>query len=160
MAKFIITIVVMIILTCSIQAANNFEQNPIIEHLKLSMSDLDEFQYSLKRCAGLLLASGTAMHKLSKEQGAQEVVDMGEDLMEFLAKFQITKFFGKELTQEIFSKVYRDNIEEVQKFNRLYYLRFQNNFKEQKLLIEQDFFLKEEVISCMGVHDQLLRVNQ
>ena len=160
MAKFIITIVVMIILTCSIQAANNFEQNPIIEHLKLSMSDLDEFQYSLKRCAGLLLASVTAMHKLSKEQGAQEVVDMGEDLMEFLAKFQITKFFGKELTQEIFSKVYRDNIEEVQKFNRLYYLRFQNNFKEQKLLIEQDSFLKEEVISCMGVHDQLLRVNQ
>ena len=160
MAKLIITIVVMIILTCSIQAANNFEQNPIIEHLKLSMSDLDEFQYSLKRCAGLLLASVTAMHKLSKEQGAQEVVDMGEDLMEFMAKFQITKIFGKELTQEIFSKVYRDNIEEVQKFNRLYYLRFQNNFKEQKLLIEQDSFLKEEVISCMGVHDQLLRVNQ
>lgn len=159
MEKSIITIVVIIILACPIQAANNLEQDPIIEHLKLSMGDLDEFQYSLKRCAGLLLASGTAMHKLSKEQGDQEFVDMGEDLMEFLAKFQITKILEKELTQETFSKVYRGNIKKVQEFNKLYYLRFQNNFKERKLLIEQDSFLTEEVTFCMGVHDQLLRIN-
>jgi len=149
----------MIILACPIQAANNLEQDPIIEHLKLSMGDLDEFQYSLKRCAGLLLASGTAMHKLSKEQGAQEFVDIGEDLMEFLAKFQITKILEKELTQETFSKVYRGNIKKVQEFNKLYYLRFQNNFRERKLLIEQDSFLTGEVTFCMGVHDQLLRIN-
>ena len=149
----------MIILACPIHAANNLEQDPIIEHLKLSMGNLDEFQYSLKRCAGLLLASGTAMHKLSKEQGAQEFVDMGEDLMEFLAKFQITKILEKELTQETFSRVYRDNIKKVLEFNKLYYLRFQNNFKERKLLIKQDSFLTEEVTFCVGVHDQLLRIN-
>ena len=159
MGKSITTILVMIILACPIQAANNLEQDPIIEHLKLSMGNLDEFQYSLKRCAGLLLASGTAMHKLSKEQGAQEFVDMGEDLMEFLAKFQITKILEKELTQETFSKVYRDNIKKVLEFNKLYYLRFQNNFKEQKLLIKKDSFLTEEVTFCVGVHDQLLRIN-
>ena len=159
MGKSITTILVMIILACPIQAANNLEQDPIIEHLKLSMDDLDEFQYSLKRCAGLLLASGTAMHKLSKEQGAQEFVDIGEDLMEFLAKFQITKILEKELTQETFSKVYRDIIKKVLEFNKLYYLRFQNNFKEQKLLIKKDSFLTEEVTFCVGVHDQLLRIN-
>ena len=159
MGKSITTILVMIILACPIQAANNLEQDPIIEHLKLSMGNLDEFQYSLKRCAGLLLASGTAMHKLSKEQGAQEFVDMGEDLMEFLAKFQITKILEKELTQETFSRVYRDNIKKVLEFNKLYYLRFQNNFKERKLLIKQDSFLTEEVTFCIGIHDQLLRIN-
>ena len=159
MGKSITTILVMIILACPIQAANNLEQDPIIEHLKLSMGNLDEFQYSLKRCAGLLLASGTAMHKLSKEQGAQEFVDMGEDLMEFLAKFQITKILEKELTQETFSRVYRDNIKKVLEFNKLYYLRFQNIFKERKLLIKQDSFLTEEVTFCVGVHDQLLRIN-
>ena len=47
------------------------------------MEDDKHLEYSLKRCAGLFLASGTALHKLVEENhpDAQVYVDLGEDLM-------------------------------------------------------------------------------
>jgi len=135
------------------------ENDPVIEHLRLAMENVDELQYSLKRCAGLLLAGGTAMHKLSKEENAQEMVDLGEQLMEFLAKFQITNIQQKELTQDNFNVVYGKNAGEVMAFNRKYYLRFERNFKNTGQLIEQDPFLADESLYCVGIHNQIFGDN-
>ena len=135
------------------------EKDPIINHLKLAMKDFDEFQYSLERCAGLLLAAGTAMHKFTEDKKAQESVDMGEDLMEYLAKFQIIKIQKKKLNNEIFNQVYRQNIAQVQTFNRAYYKRFAKNFKETGNLNEEDKFISDEFLYCLGFHEQLIGSN-
>ena len=76
--------------------------DPIIDHLRLAMEDDKELQYSFKRCAGLFLASGTALHKLVEENhpDAQQYVDLGEELMEYLAKYQICLLYTSDAADE------------------------------------------------------------
>ena len=60
----------------------------------------------MRRCIGLLPETGTALHKLMKDEKAQESVDLGEDLIGVLAKAQI-QFEGKELSQDILHFFYK-----------------------------------------------------
>ena len=121
------------------------------------MEDDKELQYSLKRCAGLFLASGTALHKLVEENhpDAQQFVDLGEELMEYLAKYQIIVIDSSELTQEAFNKTYRKNIEEIQSMNRSYFARMSDNFSTSGMLIEDDGPLYDDVFTCLGFHEQI-----
>ena len=133
-----------------------FEEDPIINSARRATSgDMDAFQYTLRRCSGLLLAAGTALHKLMKDEKAQESVDLGEDLIGELAKAQI-QFEGKELTQDIFNSFYKKNLPSVSRFNKLYRDRFQRNFTVSNTLIEKDPLMHEETTVCVGIHYQLL----
>ena len=109
MKKLILTLLIFLVSSLPVKADDPLVLDPIIDHLRLAMEDDKELQYSLKRCAGLFLASGTALHKLVEENhpDAQQYVDLGEELMEYLAKYQIIVLDSNELTQEEFNKTYR-----------------------------------------------------
>ena len=133
-----------------------FDKDPIRNRAKRATSgDIDAFQYTLRRCSGLLLAAGTALHKLMKDEKAQESVDLGEDLIGVLAKAQI-QFEGKELTQDLFNSFYKKNLPSVSSFNKLYRDRFQKNFTISNTLIEKDPLIQEETRVCVGIPFQLL----
>ncbi len=134
-----------------------FEEDPIVNSSKRATSgDFEAFKYSLRRCSGLLLVVGAVLHKLIKNEKAQESVDLGEDLIEVLAKTQI-QFEGKELTQDIFNSVYQSDLPSVSKFNKLYRDRLQRNFTLSNTQIEKDPLMQEETTVCVGINNQLLR---
>ena len=112
MKKLILTLLIFLVSSLPAKADDPLVLDPIIDHLRLAMEDDKELQYSLKRCAGLFLASGTALHKLVEENNpdAQKYVDLGEELMEYLAKYQIIVLDSNELTQEEFNKNIRLSI--------------------------------------------------
>ena len=157
MKKLILTLLIFLVSSLPVKADDPLVLDPIIDHLRLAMEDDKELQYSLKRCAGLFLASGTALHKLVEENhpDAQQFVDLGEELMEFLAKYQISVIDNYELTQELFNKTYRKNIEEVQRMNRSYYARMSDNFSTSGTITENDVPLGDDVFTCMGFHEQI-----
>lgn len=158
MKKLILALLIFLVSISSIKAEDPLVADPIINHLRLAMEDDKELQYSLKRCAGLFLASGTALHKLVEENhpDAQQFVDLGEELMEYLAKYQIIVIDNSELTQESFNKTYSNNIEEVQRMNRSYYARMSDNFSTSGTIIENDVPLGDDVFTCIGFHEQIL----
>ena len=92
MKKILSTLFISLVFASSIHAEDPLVADPILKHLELAMEDDKHLKYSLKRCAGLFLATGTTLHKLVEENhpDAQVFVDFGENLMEFLAKYQIT----------------------------------------------------------------------
>jgi len=157
MKKLILTLLIFLVSISSIKAEDPLVADPIINHLRLAMEDDKELQYSLKRCAGLFLASGTALHKLVEENhpDAQQFVDLGEELMEYLAKYQIIVIDSSELTQESFNKTYSNNIEEVQRMNKRYYARMSDNFSTSGTITENDEPLGDDVFTCMGFHEQI-----
>ena len=67
MKKLILTLLIFLVSSLPVKADDPLVLDPIIDHLRLAMEDDKELQYSLKRCAGLFLASGTALHKLVEE---------------------------------------------------------------------------------------------
>ena len=157
--RITLTIIILIISVGSLQASDKLLHDPIINHAKLATGgNLEEFQYCLKRCAGLLLSIGTAQYKLSKEEKAtsQKTIDLGENLLRHLAKFQIKVILKKELNQDTFSQIYRNNLLEVTKFNRLYYKMFLRNVAKGKHFIEEDTFLMKEATIWVGMQNQLL----
>ena len=156
MKKLILTLLIFLVSSLSVKADDPLVLDPIIDHLRLAMEDDKELQYSLKRCAGLFLASGTALHKLVEDPDAQQYVDLGEELMEYLAKYQIIVIDSSELTQESFNKTYSNNIEEVQRMNRSYYARMSDNFSTSGTIIENDVPLGDDVFTCIGFHEQIL----
>jgi len=157
MKKPILALLIFLVSISSIKAEDPLVADPIINHLRLAMEDDKELQYSLKRCAGLFLASGTALHKLVEENhpDAQQFVDLGEELMEYLAKYQIIVIDSSELTQESFNKTYSNNIEEVQRMNKRYYARMSDNFSTSGTITENDEPLGDDVFTCMGFHEQI-----
>ena len=155
MKKLILALLIFLVSISSIKAEDPLVADPIINHLRLAMEDDKELQYSLKRCAGLFLASGTALHKLVEDPDAQQYVDLGEGLMEYLAKYQIIVIDSSELTQESFNKTYSNNIEEVQRMNRSYYARMSDNFSTSGTIIENDVPLGDDVFTCIGFHEQI-----
>jgi len=157
MKKPILALLIFLVSISSIKAEDPLVADPIINHLRLAMEDDKELQYSLKRCAGLFLASGTALHKLVEENhpDAQQFVDLGEELMEYLAKYQIIVIDSSELTQESFNKTYSNNIEEVQRMNKRYYARMSDNFSTSGTIIENDVPLGDDVFTCIGFHEQI-----
>ena len=158
MKKLILALLIFLGSSLPVKADDPLVLDPIIDHLRLAMEDDKELQYSLKRCAGLFLASGTALHKLVEENhpDAQQFVDLGEELMEFLAKYQISVIDNNELTQEVFNKTYRNNIEEVQRMNKRYYARMSDNFSSTGYITENDQPLADEIFYCLGSHEQLI----
>ena len=158
MKKLIQALLIFLVSILPVKADDPLVLDPIIDHLRFAMEDDKELQYSLKRCAGLFLASGTALHKLVEENhpDAQQYVDLGEELMEFLAKYQIIVLDSNDLTQEEFNKTYRKNIKEVQRMNRRYYTRMSDNFLTSGSITENDVPLGDDVFTCMGFHDQIL----
>ena len=158
MKKLILTLLIFLGSSLPVKADDPLVLDTIIDHLRLAMEDDKELQYSLKRCAGLFLASGTALHKLVEENhpDAQKYVDWGEELMEFLAKYQISVIDNNKLTQELFNKTYRKNIEEVMRMNRSYYARMSDNFSSTRYITENDQPLTDEVFHCLGFHEQLI----
>ena len=124
MKKILSTLFISLVFASPIHAEDPLVADPILKHLELAMEDDKHLKYSLKRCAGLFLATGTTLHKLVEEShpDAQVFVDFGENLMKFLAKYQITIINESELTQVEFDKTYRGNIEEVQRMNKRYQL--------------------------------------
>ena len=161
MKKLFLTLLIFLISTSPINAEDPLVADPILKHLELAMEDDKHLEYSLKRCAGLFLASGTTLHKLVEENhpDAQVYVDLGEDLMEFLAKYQITVINESELTQVEFDKSYRGNIEEVQRMNKRYQSRMRKNFSTFGTLTEDDEPLSNDVWHCLGFHEQLFPSN-
>ena len=155
MKKLILTLLIFLVSSLPVKADDPLVLDPIIDHLRLAMEDDKELQYSLKRCAGIFLASGTALHKLVEDPDAQQYVDLGEELMEYLAKYQIIVIDSSELTQEAFNKTYRKNIEEVQRMNRSYYARMSDNFSTSGTIIENDVPLGDDVFTCIGFHEQI-----
>ena len=157
MKKLILPLLIFLVFILPVKADDPLALDPIINHLKLAMEDDEELEYSLKRCAGLFLASGTALHQLVEENhpNSQQYVDFGEELMEYLAKYQITVIESNELTQEGFSKTYRSNIEEIQRMNRHYFYRMSDNFSTSGALIEGDGPLYDDVSTCLGFHEQI-----
>jgi len=155
MKKLILALLIFLVFILPVKADDPLVLDPIIDHLRLAMEDDKELQYSLKRCAGLFLASGTALHKLVEDPDAQQYVDLGEELMEYLAKYQIIVIDSSELTQEAFNKTYRKNIEEVQRINRSYYARMSDNFSTSGTIIENDVPLGDDVFTCIGFHEQI-----
>ncbi len=157
MKKPILTLLIFLVLILPVKADDPLVLDPIIDHLRLAMEDDKELKYSLKRCAGLFLASGTALHQLAEENhpDAQQYVDLGEELMEYLAKYQIIVIDSNELTQEEFNKTYRGNIKEVQRMNKRYFSRMSDNFSTYGTLIEDDSPLYDDVFTCMGFHEQI-----
>jgi len=155
MKKLILALLIFLVFILPVKADDPLVLDPIIDHLRLAMEDDKELQYSLKRCAGLFLASGTALHKLVEDPDAQQYVDLGEELMEYLAKYQIIVIDSSELTQEAFNKTYRKNIEEVQRMNRSYYARISDNFSTSGTIIENDVPLGDDVFTCIGFHEQI-----
>ena len=156
MKKLILALLIFLVSISSIKAEDPLVADPIINHLRLAMEDDKELEYSLKRCAGLFLASGTALHKLVEDPDAQQFVDLGEELMEYLAKYQIIVIDSSELTQEAFNKTYRKNIEEVQRMNRRYYTRMSDNFSSTGCITKTDQPLAEEIFHCLRFHKQLI----
>ena len=155
MKKLILTLLIFLVFILPVNADDPLVLDPIIDHLRLAMEDDKELQYSLKRCAGLFLASGTALHKLVEDPDAQQFVDLGEELMEYLAKYQIIVIDSSELTQESFNKTYSNNIEEVQRMNKRYYARMSDNFSTSGTITENDVPLGDDVFTCMGFHEQI-----
>jgi len=155
MKKLILALLIFLVFILPVKADDPLVLDPIIDHLRLAMEDDKELQYSLKRCAGLFLASGTALHKLVEDPDAQQYVDLGEELMEYLAKYQIIVIDSSELTQEAFNKTYRKNIEEVQRMNRSYFARMSDNFSTSGTIIENDVPLGDDVFTCIGFHEQI-----
>jgi hypothetical protein len=157
MKKLILALLIFLVSISSVKAEDPLVADPIINHLRLAMEDDKELEYSLKRCAGLFLASGTALHKLVEENhpDAQQFVDLGEELMEYLAKYQIIVIDISELTQESFNKTYSNNIEEIQRMNRSYYARMSDNFSTSGTIIENDVPLGDDVFTCIGFHEQI-----
>ena len=161
MKKLFLTLLIFLISTSPINAEDPLVADPILNHLKLAMEDDKHLEYSLKRCAGLFLATGTALHKPLEENhpDAQVYVDFGENLMEFLAKYQITVINESDLTQVEFDKTYRSNIEEVQRMNKRYQSRMRKNFSTFGTLTEDDESLANDVWHCLGFHEQLFPSN-
>ena len=155
MKKLILTLLIFLVFILPVKADDPLVLDPIIDHLRLAMEDDKELQYSLKRCAGLFLASGTALHKLVEDPDAQQFVDLGEELMEYLAKYQIIVIDSSKLTQEAFNKTYRKNIEEVQRINRRYFARMSDNFSTSGTITENDEPLGDDVFTCIGFHEQI-----
>ena len=155
MKKLILTLLIFLVSSLPVKADDPLVLDPIIDHLRLAMEDEKELEYSLKRCAGLFLASGTALHKLVEDPDAQQFVDLGEELMEYLAKYQIIVIDNSELTQEAFNKTYSNNIEEVQRMNRSYYARMSDNFSTSGTITENDEPLGDDVFTCLGFHEQI-----
>ena len=157
MKKLILALLIFLGSILPVKADDPLVLDPIIDYLRLAMEDDKELEYSLKRCAGLFLASGTALHKLVEENhpDAQKYVDWGEELMEFLAKYQISVIDNNKLTQEQFNKTYRKNIEEVMRMNRSYYARMSDNFSTSGTITENDVPLGDDVFTCMGFHEQI-----
>ena len=124
MKKLLFSLFISLVFASPIHAEDPLVADPILKHLELAMEDDKHLEYSLKRCAGLFLATGTSLHKIVEENhpDAQVFVDFGENLMKFLAKYQITVINESELTQVEFDKTYRGNIEEVQRMNKRYQL--------------------------------------
>ena len=161
MKKLLFSLFISLVFASPIHAEDPLVADPILKYLELEMEDDKHFEYSLKRCAGLFLASGTTLHKLVEENhpDAQVYVDLGEDLMEFLAKYQITVINESELTQDEFNKTYRSNIEEVQRMNKRYQSRMRKNFSTFGTLTEDDEPLANDVWHCLGFHEQLFPSN-
>ena len=120
MKKILSTLFISLVFASPIHAEDPLVADPILKHLELAMEDDKHLKYSLKRCAGLFLATGTTLYKLVEENhpDAQVFVDFGENLMKFLTKYQITIINESELTQDEFNIIYRSNIEEVQRMNK------------------------------------------
>ena len=161
MKKILSTLFISLVFASSIHAEDPLVADPILKHLELAMEDDKHLKYSLKRCAGLFLATGTSLHKLVDENhpDAQVFVDFGENLMKFLAKYQITIINESELTQVEFDKTYRSNIEEVQRMNKRYQSRMRKNFSTFGTLTEDDEPLANDVWHCLGFHEQLFPSN-
>ena len=161
MKKILSTLFISLVFASPIHAEDPLVADPILKHLELAMEDDKHLKYSLKRCAGLFLATGTSLHKLADENhpDAQVFVDFGENLMKFLAKYQITIINESELTQVEFDKTYRSNIEEVQRMNKRYQSRMRNNFSTFGTLTEDDEPLANDVWHCLGFHEQLFPSN-
>lgn len=161
MKKLCLALLILLTFNSPIHAEDPLVADPILKHLQLAMEDDKHLEYSLKRCAGLFLASGTALHKLVEENhpDAQVYVDLGEDLMEFLAEYQIAVINESELTQDEFNKTYRSNIQEVQRMNKRYQSRMRKNFSTSGTLTEDDIPLANDVWHCLGFHEQLFPSN-
>ena len=161
MKKILSTLFISLVFASPINAEDPLVADPILKHLELAMEDDKHLKYSLKRCAGLFLATGTTLHKLVEENhpDAQVFVDFGENLMKFLAKYQITIISESELTQVEFDKTYRSNIEEVQRMNKRYQSRMRKNFSTFGTLTEDDEPLANDVWHCLGFHEQLFPSN-
>ena len=161
MKKILSTLFIPLVFASPIHAEDPLVADPILKHLELAMEDDKHLKYSLKRCAGLFLATGTTLHKLVDENhpDAQVFVDFGENLMKFLAKYQITIINESELTQVEFDKTYRSNIEEVQRMNKRYQSRMRKNFSTFGTLTEDDEPLANDVWHCLGFHEQLFPSN-
>ena len=161
MKKILSTLFISLVFASSIHAEDPLVADPILKHLELAMEDDKHLKYSLKRCAGLFLATGTSLQKLVDENhpDAQVFVDFGENLMKFLAKYQITIINESELTQVEFDKTYRSNIEEVQRMNKRYQSRMRKNFSTFGTLTEDDEPLANDVWHCLGFHEQLFPSN-
>ena len=63
MKKLILALLIFLGSSLPVKADDPLVLNPIIDHLRLAMEDDKELEYSLKRCSGLFLASGTALFK-------------------------------------------------------------------------------------------------
>ena len=161
MKKILSTLFISLVFASPIHAEDPLVADPILKHLELAMEDDKHLKYSLKRCAGLFLATGTTLHKLVEENhpDAQVFVDFGENLMKFLVKYQITIINESELTQVEFDKTYRSNIEEVQRMNKRYQSRMRKNFSTFDTLTEDDEPLANDVWHCLGFHEQLFPSN-
>ena len=161
MIKILSTLFISLVFASPIHAEDPLVADPILKHLELAMEDDKHLKYSLKRCAGLFLATGTTLHKLVEENhpDAQVFVDFGENLMKFLVKYQITIINENELTQVEFDKTYRSNIEEVQRMNKRYQSRMRKNFSTFGTLTEDDEPLANDVWHCLGLHGQLFPSN-
>ena len=158
MRKLLLTLLLCLVYILPVKADDPLVLDPIIDHLRAAMEDDRQMEYSLRRCAGLLLASGTALHQLVEKNhpDAQPYVDLGEELMEYLAKYQIIVMGNNELTQETFDKAYRSNVKEVMRMNRRAFARMKGNYSTYGTLIENDGPLTDEVFYCIGFHNQLL----
>ena len=161
MKKILSALFISLVFASPIHAEDPLVADPILKHLELAMEDDKHLKYSLKRCAGLFLATGTTLHKLVEENhpDAQVFVDFGENLMEFLAKYQITVINESELTQVEFDKSYRGNIEEVQRMNKRYQSRMRKNFSTFGTLTEDDEPLANDLWHCLGFNEQLFPSN-
>ena len=161
MKKILSTLFISLVFASPINAEDPLVADPILKHLELAMEDDKHLEYSLKRCAGLFLATGTTLHKIVEENhpDTQVFVDFGENLMKFLAKYQITVINESELTQVEFDKTYRGNIEEVQRMNKRYQSRMRKNFSTFGTLTEDDEPLSNDVWHCLGFHEQLFPSN-
>ena len=161
MKKILSALFISLVFASPIHAEDPLVADPILKHLELAMEDDKHLEYSLKRCSGLFLATGTTLHKIVEENhpDTQAFVDFGENLMKFLAKYQITVINESELTQVEFDKTYRGNIEEVQRMNKRYQSRMRKNFSTFGTLTEDDEPLSNDVWHCLGFHEQLFPSN-